>query len=93
MTYVSALYRTIMAPITVAQPVVAYAATVNRAPAGLGSPVGVTLDNASDRASTLHSVAFWPKKAALPAVGDRCLVVFDDSGEPSIESWKDSGWG
>jgi hypothetical protein len=71
-----------------------FTGVVTRAPASRASNVGVVLPFADDDGTILHTISSWPSPgASLPAAGDACIVIFDDTREPSIVAWKRPGWG
>jgi len=40
-----------------------------------------------------HIVEYWPLKLPGATVGDRCVVLFDETQQPHIVSWFVAGWG
>lgn len=55
-------------------------------PATVADPFTVRLP--SFGADFVFEIVYWvPRGAALPGVGDRVLVVFDDEGEPWVTAW------
>lgn len=63
---------------------------VKAAPEALGAPMTVTIPAFS--ADHVFQVRYWmPRDAAIPAAGDRVLVVFDDVGEPWVPAWISGG--
>lgn len=55
-------------------------------PATAADPFTVRLPNFD--ADFVFEIVYWmPRGVALPAVGDRVLVVFDEEGEPWVPAW------
>lgn len=65
-------------------------ALVSSAPAGLGDPFEVTVDELGDHLA--FEIERWSARGiTIPAVGDECLVVEDETGEPWVPAWWPAG--
>lgn len=66
---------------------VAYEAEIAAAPGSVSDPVHVVIP-AIDRSLRVGPCPWTPRPgAALPARGDRALVIFSDTEEPWIVTW------
>ena len=64
-----------------------YVATVTRAPAAVGGRLDLSID--ADPAVTYEQVPWSPHPGpTYPQMGTRCLVVFDDRGDPGLVAWE-----
>lgn len=57
-------------------------------PAKLGDPFTVRVPDFDDL--HVYEIRYWmPRSEALPAVGDRVLVIVDDEAEPWVIAWSE----
>jgi hypothetical protein len=70
-------------------------AIVTKAPASTTDKATVAASHGADGGTLILGEASWPKPAGkeLPARGDECLVVLDETGQPWIGGWAIPNWG
>ena len=61
---------------------------VSTPPAELGSPFEVTVPDFDENQIHAFQIRRWQSRAkTIPAIGDECLVILDDEGEPWVSAW------
>ncbi len=75
-------------PTTVAPPVQVWRGVIDGDPTSVDEQVHVKIAGADNKQHRHGPCPFVPIGSNLPARGDRCVVVFDEDGDPTIVWWE-----